>query len=204
MNKDIEKLFSFIVEIDKMKTIYRQTYILAEDRQETDAEHSWHMAIMVPLLSKYSNEPIDEGHTIKLCLAHDLVEIYAGDTYCYDAKASEDKEDREKASAEKLFSMLDEPLKTEIHSLWLELSGRFEIQPVPGQQPYRVRGKYGFFLRLYFWYYLFCGLDSLRRHLPGFSADAGLSARPGSGRHGYAAVLLSGSGHSLPVQRGAH
>ena len=59
MNKDIEKLFSFIVEIDKMKTIYRQTYILAEDRQETDAEHSWHMAIMVPLLSKYSNEPID-------------------------------------------------------------------------------------------------------------------------------------------------
>ena len=120
MNKDIEKLFSFIVEIDKMKTIYRQTYILAEDRQETDAEHSWHMAIMVPLLSKYSNEPIDEGHTIKLCLAHDLVEIYAGDTYCYDAKASEDKEDREKASAEKLFSMLDEPLKTEIHSLWLE------------------------------------------------------------------------------------
>lgn len=120
MNKDIEKLFSFIVEIDKMKTIYRQTYILAEDRQETDAEHSWHMAMMVPLLSKYSNEPIDEGHTIKLCLAHDLVEIYAGDTYCYDAKASEDKEDREKESAKKLFSMLDEPLSTEIHSLWLE------------------------------------------------------------------------------------
>ena len=120
MYEDIEKLFSFIVEIDKMKTIYRQTYILAEDRQETDAEHSWHMAMMVPLLSKYSNEPIDEGHTIKLCLAHDLVEIYAGDTYCYDAKASEDKEAREIASAEKLFSMLDEPLKTEIHSLWLE------------------------------------------------------------------------------------
>jgi len=120
MNADIEKLFSFIVEIDKMKTIYRQTYILNEDRQETDAEHSWHMAIMVPLLSKYSNEPIDEGHTIKLCLTHDLVEIYAGDTYCYDAKAGEDKEEREKASAEKLFSMLDEPLKTEIYSLWLE------------------------------------------------------------------------------------
>ena len=120
MHADIEKLFSFIVEIDKMKTVYRQTYILNEDRQETDAEHSWHMAIMVPLLSKYSNEPIDEGHTIKLCLAHDLVEIYAGDTYCYDAKAGEDKEEREKASAEKLFSMLDEPLRTEIHSLWLE------------------------------------------------------------------------------------
>ncbi len=120
MHADIEKLFSFIVEIDKMKTVYRQTYILNEDRQETDAEHSWHMAIMVPLLSKYSNEPIDEGHTIKLCLAHDLVEIYAGDTYCYDAKAGEDKEEREKASAKKLFSMLDEPLRTEIHSLWLE------------------------------------------------------------------------------------
>ena len=120
MHADIEKLFSFIVEIDKMKTVYRQTYILNEDRQETDAEHSWHMAIMVPLLSKYSNEPIDEGHTIKLCLAHDLVEIYAGDTYCYDSKAGEDKKEREKASAEKLFSMLDEPLRTEIHSLWLE------------------------------------------------------------------------------------
>ncbi len=127
MDESISKIFDFIVEIDKMKTVYRQTYILNEDRRETDAEHSWHMAMMVPLLSKYSNSPIDEGHTIKLCLAHDLVEIYAGDTYCYDAKAGEDKKERETAAAEKLFSMLDEPLKAEIHSLWLE----FEAAETP-------------------------------------------------------------------------
>lgn len=127
MDESISKIFDFIVEIDKMKTVYRQTYILNEDRRETDAEHSWHMAMMVPLLSKYSNSPIDEGHTMKLCLAHDLVEIYAGDTYCYDAKAGEDKKERETAAAEKLFSMLDEPLKTEIHSLWLE----FEAAETP-------------------------------------------------------------------------
>lgn len=120
MDREIDKIFSFIIEIDKLKTIKRQTYILGEDRQETDAEHSWHMAMMVPLLSRYSREPIDEGHTMKICLVHDLVEIYAGDTYCYDAKACEDKEKREHAAAEKLFSILEEPLKTDIYSLWIE------------------------------------------------------------------------------------
>ena len=120
MDREIDKIFSFIIEIDKLKTIKRQTYILGEDRQETDAEHSWHMAMMVPLLSRYSSEPIDEGHTMKICLVHDLVEIYAGDTYCYDAKACEDKEKREHAAAEKLFSILEEPLKTDIYSLWIE------------------------------------------------------------------------------------
>ena len=103
-----------------MKTVLRQTYILGEDRPENDAEHSWHMAMMVPLLSRYSNEPIDEGKTIKICLAHDLVEIYAGDTYCYDPKAAKGKEERERASAEKLFSHLEDPLKSEIYSLWTE------------------------------------------------------------------------------------
>ena len=120
MEDNLEKILAFIVELDKVKTVYRQTYILGEDRPENDAEHSWHMAMMVPLLSRYSNEPIDEGRTIKICLAHDLVEIYAGDTYCYDPKAGADKEDRERAAAEKLFSMLDEPLKSEIYSLWTE------------------------------------------------------------------------------------
>ena len=109
-----------IVELDKLKTVFRQTYILGEDRPENDAEHSWHMAMMVPLLSRYSNQKIDEGKTIKICLAHDLVEIYAGDTYCYDPKAAADKEERENAAAEKLFSKLDEPLKSEIYSLWTE------------------------------------------------------------------------------------
>jgi putative hydrolase of HD superfamily len=120
MEDNLEKIFIFIVEIDKLKTVYRQTYILGEDRPENDAEHSWHMAMMVPLLSRYSNEPIDEGKTIKLCLAHDLVEIYAGDTYCYDPKAGEDKAERENAAAKKLFSQLDEPLRSEISSLWTE------------------------------------------------------------------------------------
>ena len=120
MEDNLEKILAFIVELDKVKTVYRQTYILGEDRPENDAEHSWHRAMMVPLLSRYSNEPIDEGRTIKICLAHDLVEIYAGDTYCYDPKAGADKEDRERAAAEKLFSMLDEPLKSEIYSLWTE------------------------------------------------------------------------------------
>ena len=120
MENNPEKIFEFIIELDKMKTVYRQTYILGEDRQENDAEHSWHIAMMVPLLAKYSNEPIDEGKTIKLCLAHDLVEIYAGDTYCYDEKAGENKTERENAAAEKLFGKLEEPLKSEIYSLWTE------------------------------------------------------------------------------------
>ncbi len=120
---DIEKLrkqMDFIIEIDKMKNIYRQTLVLNEDRAENDAEHSWHLAMMVMLLSEYANEPIDVLHTIKMVLIHDIVEVDAGDTYCYDKEGYKGKAEREEKAAQRLFGMLPEEQRNELYRLWRE------------------------------------------------------------------------------------
>ena len=110
----LQQQFDFLLEIDKEKDIGRQTYLSHGLRKENDAEHSWHMAVMALLMSEYSNEDIDMLHTISMILVHDLVEIYAGDTYAYDVKGNSDKKDRELRAADKLFSILPD----EIRSQW--------------------------------------------------------------------------------------
>lgn len=114
--KDIE----FIVELDRMKTILRQTSLITEDRREDNAQHSWHIAVMAMVLSDYSNEKIDVSRVIKMLLIHDLVEIYAGDTFCYDKDANKDKRERELKAAEKIFGMLDSEKAKEFRELWDE------------------------------------------------------------------------------------
>ena len=83
---DLEKRIAFILEAEKLKNIYRQTYVIHENRTENDAEHSFHLALMAALLSDYANEPVDCVKVMKMVLVHDIVEIDAGDTYCYDSK----------------------------------------------------------------------------------------------------------------------
>lgn len=97
--KRLKKQMDFILEIDKEKNIKRQTLITDASRQETDAEHAWHLAVMCALLSEYSNEKIDVAHTMLMVLMHDLVEIDAGDTYAYDEEANKSKEERELKAA---------------------------------------------------------------------------------------------------------
>ena len=87
MDKRIEKQLAFSLEIDKVKNIFRQTHLSGNGRNENDAEHSWHMAIMAYPLREYSNEDIDIAKVMLMCLIHDIVEIDAGDTYAYDAEA---------------------------------------------------------------------------------------------------------------------
>lgn len=82
----LKKQLDFIMEIDKVKNIFRQTYLADGKRKENDAEHSWHLALMAVLLKEYSNEEVDLSKVIPMVLAHDLVEIDAGDTYAYDEK----------------------------------------------------------------------------------------------------------------------
>ena len=101
-----EKQLNFILEIDKEKQILRQTHIRGYSRQEDDAEHAWHMALFVMVLSEYANEDIDVLKTMKIVLIHDLIEIYAGDTYAYDSKGNESKRGRELAAADRLFNIL--------------------------------------------------------------------------------------------------
>lgn len=120
MTDRIKKQLEFMLELDKMKNLYRQTYVLHENRKENDAEHSWHLAIMAMLFSEYSNEDIDVLHVMKMVLIHDVVEIDAGDTYCYDAEGYKSKADREEKAAQRIFGMLPEDQKEEFYALWRE------------------------------------------------------------------------------------
>ncbi len=117
----------FIAEADKLKTILRASPLAAANRRENDAEHSWHLALMVLLLAEYADEPIDVGHAIKLVIIHDMVEIYAGDSPVFDAAAVVDQVEREIAAAERLFTMLPPDQAGEIRALWDE----FEAAQTP-------------------------------------------------------------------------
>jgi putative hydrolase of HD superfamily len=104
-----------------MKNIYRQSVVIGGSKNENDAEHSWHLAMMAMLVSEYSaEEDIDMLKVIKLVLIHDLVEIDAGDTFCYDEKGYEDKDEREQKAADRLFNLLPEDQAREIMGLWRE------------------------------------------------------------------------------------
>jgi len=111
----------FITEIDKAKQIFRQNVVIGTKRNENDAEHSWHLAIMAMLLSEYAKDKdVDILKVIKMVIVHDLVEIDAGDTFCYDEKGYEDKKEREMRAADRLFSILPEDQANEIMALWRE------------------------------------------------------------------------------------
>lgn len=116
----LNKQFDFLLEIDKEKTIFRQTYLSDGKRKENDAEHSWHMAMMVMLLSEYANEKIDVFHTMKMVLVHDLIEIDAGDTYAYDTAGNATKKERELKAADRIFNLLPKDQARHLRALWDE------------------------------------------------------------------------------------
>ena len=120
----LEQQIEFIVEIDKLKEITRQTYVSAGDRKENDAEHAWHFAMMAVLLSEYANEEIDVLKVVKMALLHDLVEIDAGDTYLYDEEGAKTKAAREEKAADRLFHMLQEDQGQEFYALWREFEDK--------------------------------------------------------------------------------
>ncbi|MBQ8568218.1 MAG: HD domain-containing protein [Oscillospiraceae bacterium] len=136
----LKKQMEFLLELDKMKNLYRQTYIINDydrhsgesesprpPRKENDAEHSFHLAIFAVILSEYSNVPIDLLKVIKMVLIHDVVEIDAGDTYCYDTEANKTKRDREVKAADRLFGLLPDDQQKEFRDLWEE----FEAENTP-------------------------------------------------------------------------
>lgn len=120
MDERLKKQLDFALEIDKEKNIFRQTHLSGHGRNENDAEHAWHMAIMAYLLKEYSNEPVDIGKVMLMCLIHDIVEIDAGDTYAYDAENLKTQKAREDAAKERIFSLLPEEQKDELIKLFDE------------------------------------------------------------------------------------
>ena len=125
METRFEQQLQFIQEIDRLKQIFRRTYLMDSSRHENDAEHSWHLAVMAMLLIEYATDPpIDQTRVIKMVLVHDLVEIDAGDTYLYDERAGEDKSERERRAADRIFGLLPEDQANELRALWDEFEAR--------------------------------------------------------------------------------
>lgn len=116
----LEQQMNFILELDKLKEIGRQSYILSGQRKENDAEHSWHLALMCLLLDEHSNEAIDKLKAMAMVLIHDVVEIDAGDTYAYDEAGNETKTAREEAAADRIFNLLPTDQAEYFRSLWNE------------------------------------------------------------------------------------
>ena len=123
----LEKQIQFIVEADKVKNIFRQTYLADGRRKENDAEHSWHLALMAVLLKEHMNEDADVARVMIMVLIHDLVEIDAGDTYAYDEKGAQTKREREVKAAERIFGILPEDQGRYFRELWEE----FEAYETP-------------------------------------------------------------------------
>ncbi len=125
---DFERLgrqIDFVLEIDKLKKVFRRTYLTDTSRFENSAEHSWHIAVMAVLLSEYAeNSNTELFRTVKMLLIHDLVEIDAGDTFAYDEEAKAGKKEREKAAAERIFSLLPADQASSFRELWDEFEAR--------------------------------------------------------------------------------
>lgn len=115
-----QQQLAFILEADKEKNILRQTHLSGHGRRENDAEHAWHMAIMIYLLKEYANEPIDLAKTMMMALIHDIVEIDAGDTYAYDDKGLESQRAREEQAADRIFGLLPPDQRQELRALFEE------------------------------------------------------------------------------------
>jgi putative hydrolase of HD superfamily len=120
MDERLGQQIQFAIEIDKLKGVLRQTLLADGSRQENSAEHSWHLAMMAMLLQEYAPTPVDLLRVIKMLLVHDLVEVYAGDTFCYDLQGNLDKAAREAEAAEQLFGILPAPQGLELRELWQE------------------------------------------------------------------------------------
>jgi len=121
----LEKQIQFILEIDKLKRVLRNTYLLDGSRKENDAEHSWHTAVMAVLLCEHAvGTDIDLLRVLKMLLIHDLVEIDAGDTFRYDDEGNKSKARREQAAADRIFNILPPDQAGEIRELWDEFEAR--------------------------------------------------------------------------------
>ena len=115
----IDKVLNFIVEIEKLKGVYRKTRPVGLDRYENSAEHSWHVCISALMLKDYANDAIDIDRVIKMLLIHDLGEIDAGDTIIYESETQELKEE-EAAGLERLLNILPGDRSKEYMALWYE------------------------------------------------------------------------------------
>lgn len=118
--ENLLKQINFIKEIDKVKYIQRKTKLFNSDRNENDAEHSWHLALMALVLAEHSNKSVDLLKVIKMVLIHDIVEIDAGDTFIYDTQKNHSNTEEERLAAKRIFGLLPSEQAEELISIWEE------------------------------------------------------------------------------------
>ena len=123
----LQQQIQFLVEIDRLKQVFRQSSLMDGSRLENDAEHSWHFAMMALILAEHAKESVDIHRVLRMALIHDIVEIDAGDSFVYDDAAMATKTMRELAAAERIFNILPADQAREIRALWDE----FEEQETP-------------------------------------------------------------------------
>jgi putative hydrolase of HD superfamily len=124
----IESQVGFILEVDKLKEVFRQTQCTQSRRAENDAEHSWHLCLAAIVLAEHANEPrLDVLRVLKMLILHDLVEIDAGDTFAYDTARMAGQHEREAVAAGRIFGLLPADQAAEFRALWDE----FEEQRSP-------------------------------------------------------------------------
>lgn len=116
----LQRQLRFILEIDRLKAVVRQSYLVGAERRENSAEHSWHVAVMAMVLAEHANARVDVGRVVTMLLVHDVVEVDAGDTYVYDPAGAADKAERERRAAARLFGLLPPDQGAELRALWQE------------------------------------------------------------------------------------
>jgi putative hydrolase of HD superfamily len=124
MTTRLEQQIQFILEIDKLKSIIRRSYLINGERRENTAEHSWHLSILALILAEHANEPVDLLRVLKMVIVHDIVEIDAGDTFLFDTAGAQDKTAREQLAADRLFGLLPGDQAVELRQLWDEFEAR--------------------------------------------------------------------------------
>jgi putative hydrolase of HD superfamily len=120
----LERQIRFILEIDRLKGVLRQSYLAGVERRENSAEHSWHLAVMALVLAEHANAAVDVTRVVQMLLVHDIVEVDAGDTYVYDPAARAGQAERERRAADRLFGLLPDDQGRELRALWEEFEGR--------------------------------------------------------------------------------
>lgn len=124
MNDRLRRQLKFIIEIDKVKQIIRQTSLFDGSKRENDAEHAWHLAVMAMVLEEHANEKINVGRVIRMVLIHDLVEIDAGDVPVYETQKRTENEKNEREAARRIFGLLPEDQASELIELWEEFEAK--------------------------------------------------------------------------------
>jgi putative hydrolase of HD superfamily len=120
MDERLNRQLGFLIEIDKLKQVMRQSPLVDGSRKENDAEHSWHLAVMAMVLAEHADEPVDICRVMMMLVIHDIVEIDAGDTFAYDDHGRKDQEERERQAADRLFALLPDDQAGDFRALWDE------------------------------------------------------------------------------------